>query len=148
MSPLLSLLLSFTRKTLFVLVALAAVAATACSSSPAAPSAGLNETVILKLGQSVRVSDARLTLKFDAVNGDNRCPGDALCITGGDAVVAITVTPFVGQAAAYELHTGGVGVARHGDYLISLEQLSPYPFSSRPFDPASYEASLRVSPAR
>lgn len=128
-----------------LLVAVVGLVGGGCSDAPTSPSSGLDETVVLKLGNSVRVTDARFTMKFEAVTADSRCPGDALCITGGDAVVAITVSPFTGQPTGYELHTGGLDTVRHGEFTISLEQLAPYPFSSRPFDPASYEASLRVS---
>lgn len=126
---------------------LLALVAEGCSSSPSAPSADLNESITLSLGQTVRLSEARFSLTFDGVSSDSRCPGDAICITGGDAVVDVTVAPWVGSAVRYQLHTGGVGEVRHGSYTIALEQLMPYPFSSRPFDPASYQATLRVTQA-
>lgn len=119
-----------------------------CADSPSAPSGALNEPVTLAVGESVRVSDARLTLIFEGVTNDSRCPADAICISDGDATVMVRVAPFVGQAARYELHTGGPSSVRHGDFTIAVDQLSPYPFSLRPVDPSSYKAVLRVTSAR
>lgn len=136
------------RELTFMVAVLLAVVAEGCARSPTTPtgpSGDLNESFTLSLGQTVRLSEARFSLTFDAVSSDSRCPGDAICITGGDAVVEITVAPWVGSAVHDQLHSDGVGQVRHGSYTISLEQLMPYPFSSRPFDPASYQATLRVT---
>ena len=34
---------------------------------------------------------------------------------------------------------------RHREYKVELLELSPYPFSSRPFDPSEYRARLRIT---
>lgn len=49
---------------------------------------------MLAPGQSVSV-DSALRRRFVAVIGDSRCRGDALCITGGDAIVRID--PFASR---------------------------------------------------
>lgn len=59
--------------------------------SPVSPGP-LDHQLVLAPGQSVSV-DPALRLRFVAVIGDSRCPGDALCITGGDAIVRITPSP-------------------------------------------------------
>lgn len=125
-------------------VALAGIIA--CEAGPTAPSAPLNEPIVLEVGRSVRVADARVTLRFDGVTGDSRCPADAFCVLGGDAIVVVTVTPSVGATARYELHTAGPSTVRHNGFTVRLEELSPYPFSARPIDPSTYQATLRVTP--
>jgi hypothetical protein len=48
-------------------------------------------------------------------------------------------------AVSYDLRTGFESPARHQDLTINLVSLDRYPFSSRPFDPADYRATLRVT---
>ena len=121
------------------------LAMTACADkSPATPSP-VSREVVLAPGQAVAVGEAGITLRFDGVSGDSRCPGDAICITGGDALVRIAVIPTHGGGQAYDLHTGDMRPVTHADLTIALVELAPYPFSSRPIEPADYRATLRVS---
>ena len=122
------------------------LAATACSeSSPAAPSVPLNERFTLAPGQSVEVDGASFRLEFLGVTGDSRCPADAVCIWGGDAVVHVRALDP--GRTDFELHTGDVsqGSAVHGQVQITLEELQPYPFSSRTIAPGDYRATLIVT---
>ena len=52
-------------------VAAAALLAPACSEAPNAPSGPLDKQVTLGRGQSARIDEARLTLRFDTVSGDS-----------------------------------------------------------------------------
>ncbi|MGH9310674.1 MAG: hypothetical protein ACRD1U_14955 [Vicinamibacterales bacterium] len=103
----------------------------------------MDSKVVLAPGeQSVVASD--LSVRFLEVVGDSRCPGDALCITGGDAIVRVDVT--AGEInATRDLHTGVTQPVTVDGVRIELLQLDPYPFSSRPpIEPADYRATLRV----
>jgi hypothetical protein len=128
-------------------LALAAVAllVPACADPPAAPSGPLDTQITLARGQSARVDEAGFTLRFDTVSGDSRCPLDALCIQGGDAIVKVSVMPYRGRTTQYDLHTATPASATHGSVTLTLEELSPYPFSSRPFDPSEYRARIRLT---
>jgi hypothetical protein len=90
-------------------------------------------------------SVAGIRVRFVGVFGDSRCPADAFCIQGGDAVVRIDVLGVSGASSTYDLHTGDMQPIRHGELTIALENLSPYPFSSRQIAPGEYRATLRVS---
>lgn len=109
--------------------------------SPVSPGP-LDHQLVLAPGQTVRV-DSALRLRFVAVVGDSRCPGDALCITGGDAIVRIDITA-AGLSAERDLHTGDMQPVTHQGVRVELVSLDPYPFASRPFDPSEYRATLRV----
>ena len=100
---------------------------------------------MLAPGESAQVSTASLVVRFDRVSGDSRCPADAVCIQGGDAIVHVHVTG--GGTADYELHTGDASRASvtHGSFRISLIDLQPFPFSSRTIQQSEYRATLRVS---
>lgn len=110
--------------------------------SPLEPSP-VDRQVVLGPGDQAVIAEAGISLRFEGVTGDSRCPADALCVTGGDAIVKVAVPTGNGRAD-YELHTGTEAPVTHGDLTISLVQLMPYPFSSRPIDPRDYRATLRV----
>jgi hypothetical protein len=92
------------------------------------------------------IADAGISVQLIGVTGDSRCPADALCIQGGDAVVHVRV--FDASApSVYELHTGDSrrASAAHRDLRIELLELQPYPFSSRTINPSDYRATIVVS---
>src|SRR5262245_38337142 len=129
------------------LALVAILSLTACASdAPTAPNGPVDARVVLGPGQTADIANAAVRLRFVGVMGDSRCPGDALCIPGGDAVVRIDVLPTAGGLATYDLHTGNMQPARHGDLTIALVELTPYPFSSLPpIKPGDYRATLRVT---
>lgn len=59
------------------------------SKSPSTPSTPLNTQIVLAPGQSSDIAGTPLRVQFLSVVSDSRCPGDALCIQAGDAVVRV-----------------------------------------------------------
>ena len=131
---------------LLIVVALCLLSATACQDSPSQPTVPLNQQFTLAPGEAATVTGASLQVRFVRVTGDSRCPGDAICIQGGDAIVQISVGNRNGSAD-YELHTGDSSrsAVSHAGFRVELVSLEPYPFSSRPFSPDQYRAILKVS---
>jgi hypothetical protein len=118
---------------------------TGCDESITGPTIPLNTEFVLAPGSSAVIEGASLSVRFNGVTGDSRCPGDAICIQGGDAIVAVTVTSR-GGTRNHELHTGNMQPVKHDDVTISLVQLAPYPFASQgPIQPDEYRATLRVT---
>ena len=119
---------------------------TACDS-PTAPSVGVDERFTLSPGESARVASTDVTLTFLDVQGDSRCPADAICIQGGDAIVRVRAAGG-SRTETLELHTGDSSRAS-ADIRTSkvvLTELQPYPFSSRPpIGAGDYRATLVVS---
>jgi len=126
--------------------ALMALSVTACAAAvPSAPTGAVDTRVVLAPGEMADIAAAGIQIRFQGVTGDSRCPGDALCIQGGDAVVRIDVLEPGGAASAHDLHTGDMKPIYQRDLTIALEGLSPYPFISRPIAPGDYRATLRVT---
>ena len=124
------------------LLALCLLPAAAClGNSPAAPTP-VNREVVLAPGQTVEVTTA-LSVRFVSVIGDSRCPGDAICIQGGDAIVRIEIESGAGRGQR-DLHTGTLAPVSFDGVELRLVDLQPYPFSSLPFDPRDYRATLRI----
>ena len=133
------------RPSLLILLVVPLLLGTGCTEkSPVGP-AQLDERFTLAPGEAAAVRGTSLRVTFLQVTGDSRCPADAFCIQGGDAIVHVRASD--GGTAGYELHTGDQarGAAAHGGFRITLEQLSPYPFSSRTIAPEEYRATLTVS---
>lgn len=136
-------LTSFPAARLIAPVALLLIA-TACDESPSGPTAGLDTAFTLAPRQTTAIAGTDMTVRFDGVAGDSRCPADAICILGGDAQVQITVEG-IGARRHHDLHTGTMAPVRHDDFTIALIELAPYPFSSRTIAPGEYRATLRVT---
>jgi hypothetical protein len=133
-------------RTLFAVFCL--LTATGCDeNSPAAPAVPLNERFTMAPGDRVVVEQAALGVEFLRVSGDSRCPADAVCVLGGDALVQIRASSAAAGTREYDLHTGDSSraSATHGPARIELVELQPYPFSSRTIPPDEYRATLRVT---
>lgn len=125
---------------------LSLVAVAACDEAVSGPTVVVNERFTLAPGEVATVRDVDVRVRFEFVTGDSRCPADALCIQGGDALVHVSVIDD-GTTSSYELHTGDSSRATvtHKQIRIALVELQPYPFSSRTIAPGDYRATLTVS---
>lgn len=115
-----------------------------CDESFTGPTYPLDSRFTLAPGELAGIERAGVRVRFNGVEGDSRCPADAVCVWGGDARVLVSVLSADGRAD-YELHTGDMQPVRHGSLTIALEELAPYPFSSSAIDPGDYRATLRVT---
>ena len=127
-----------------VIILCSVVLMTACDRSPTGATVPINSEFVLAPGQRAVIDGADISIQFEGVEGDSRCPADAFCIQGGDARVRVEVRSARGHRE-YELHTGDMQPVRHDDVTIHLVQLAPYPFSSRTIAPEEYRATLRVT---
>ena len=108
---------------------------------------GVDERFTLSPGESARVAATDVRLTFLDVQGDSRCPADAICIQGGDAVVRVRANSG-SRTETLELHAGDSSraSAQYQDFKVALTELQPYPFSSRPpIAAGDYRATLVVS---
>jgi hypothetical protein len=132
-------------RTITLLICL--LTATACDEKSAVgPSIPLNEQFTLRANESVVIEDAGLGVQFLRVTGDSRCPADAVCIQGGDAIVHVRAIDRAGSVD-YQLHMGDSSraSAMHGSARITLVRLEPFPFSSRTIAADEYRATLTVT---
>jgi|SoiMethySBSTD1v2_1073268.scaffolds.fasta_scaffold2708104_2 hypothetical protein len=122
--------------------------ALACSAvSPDAPS--LDRDFELRAGATARIDGSDLTVRFDGVPNDSRCPTDVQCISAGDATVELHVSGGGAADASHEVHTHDEPhEARHGAWSVVLVKLEPRPVSTRPTPRGDYLVTLRVSRAR
>ena len=101
----------------------------------------------MTLAPGASTSYGSLKVTFVRVTADSRCPGDAICITAGDAQVAIEIEGF-GPPRSAELHLvePGKRSITQGGYTTTFETLAPYPFLSLgPIAPAAYRATFKIA---
>lgn len=120
------------------IVAVVVTAGCLNATSPATP---IDRELVLAPSQRAQVPGTDLSIRFEGVMGDSRCPADALCVLGGDAIVRIVVN----DNSQYDLHTGNMQPVQHEEVTIALVQLQPYPFSGRTIEQSDYRATLRVT---
>jgi hypothetical protein len=125
------------------LLVLAAFALTGCGSSAIAPTTPFTRELTVAPGPATNVVDG-VSVVFRGVAGDSRCPGDAICMTGGDAVVQLRLNDG-GTQSDVDLHTGSLQPVTVRSLTVALIELTPYPFVSRPIAPADYRAKIRIT---
>ena len=97
----------------------------------------------MKIGETIGVGDLRLT--FRSVEGDSRCPIDAVCVWAGDAEIALKIEQG-SQAAVAALHTMlEPKKTEWNGYTVSLVSVLPAPRAASPIDPKDYRAQLVVT---
>jgi len=103
----------------------------------------LGRAFSMKIGESITVGDLRLT--FRSVEGDSRCPIDAVCVWAGDGEIALKIEQG-SKAAVAALHTTlEPKKTEWNGYTISLVSLTPAPKASTQTNPADYRAEILVT---
>lgn len=107
--------------------------------------AALDEPFALRVGRSAGISGTPLSVRFDQVAEDSRCPSDVACVWSGNARVLITAVAD-GRLRQMELNTGlepRDGVV--APYVVRLEALQPIPSTSSTVAAEEYVATFRVT---
>lgn len=124
--------------------------APAASLAPPPPSAvAYGTSFSVSAGATRAVGDDGLTLTFEAVTNDSRCPTDVTCIWAGEAVTRLRVAAPGMSAATLTLHTPGGTAPAEAAYAerfgVRLSELRPAPISTRTIAPQEYEGVFVVS---
>ena len=114
----------------------------------------------LGFSQTLKSSQADVSLTFLRVVADSRCPAAAVCIRAGDVTILLKLTPLnpdksAGEAKEFKMtfapkKTGDVIETKVQGYTIRLLAVEPYPISdSNEIPEAKYRALLEVlNPAK
>lgn len=104
----------------------------------------VGDTTFLELPIGTSASNADLSVRFDAVTSDSRCPTEVQCVWEGNAGIRITVTNR-DDTEVYVLNsaTQPQWVA-FLQYVIGFRELSPHPTSVEPPDPDEYVATVAI----
>lgn len=116
---------------------------TACNSPTGVDE--LPTTVSLSVGNSVSLVQQGVTLRFDSVVTDNRCPMGVFCIVAGQAILSFSLTgtnapPSGRLLLASDRPDSTLGV------VLSAEEVTPFPRTDQPPpDRRAYHIRLRIA---
>jgi hypothetical protein len=119
----------------------------------------LDEEFTLSQGQSATLAETALTLTFESVTADERCPSELECAVSGPVTVLLTVQQGDGAATDLILQTftdndghapdgpfeGIQDRIQIGDYFVRIKDVVPYPVRSfNEIRKAQYQVTLVV----
>jgi hypothetical protein len=108
------------------------------------------QAFVLGVGEEVVVNgNTILTLRFDEILGDSRCPLDVLCFWEGEATAQLSLASPGEDGIVVDLHTAnspfGESSVEFKEYSITLLDVIPYPeLVSQPIDPSRYKIEIVV----
>jgi len=105
-----------------------------------------DESIVLTLGASHRIPKTDLTVVFEAVVEDSRCPVGTNCVWAGNAVVQLRVDSRSAKPASYRLHTNDRSAQEvvHRDVRLRLSSLTPEPTADGPPKTEDYRLTLSI----
>jgi hypothetical protein len=114
--------------------------------SPTDRSPALGATFNVRLGERATLDAEGLTLTFESVVGDSRCPVGVTCVWEGNARVVVKAERPPAGPEALELNTSARqgAQAAYQVYEVRLLDVRPAPEHGRALDSSSYCVSLQV----
>lgn len=114
---------------------------TACAQTP--QQEDFPQTFELQPKAAKKVSND-LTIRFNTVLGDSRCPAGTQCAWEGNAEILLELSG--GDLATVHLNTGGMfpRTEVYNGYTITLDDLKPYPAQGTIIEESDYTAVLSV----
>lgn len=100
--------------------------------------------VSLRISDSIDVDGGRLSIGFEEVISDSRCPRGYKCVVAGEAKIRIWVL-VAGESRESHVLTGP-GPVRHllsGQYSVQFTTLDPYPEPGRERQPVRATLVIR-----
>jgi hypothetical protein len=94
----------------------------------------------LALNQALTIGST--TLSVHSVTQDSRCPSDVHCIQAGTVTIELYVTNKGGPSTNSTLQTGKI--LQTGNLLISLDDVTPQPLSTRRTSDSEYRFSFTI----
>jgi hypothetical protein len=101
----------------------------------------LNDTVNVKVCQTVRLSNGELVFQFDSVLDDSRCPIGVECLWQGNASILLKFPDHIDTLNTFYEQ----GQVEYGNYKVRMIDLLPWPIWQQPIDKNTYVARLKVT---
>ena len=133
----------------------------ACQTANPTIEAAVNSEFTLARDQSARIKTTDMTITFNSVLSDDRCPIEVECAASGPVTISLSIqregddfpnnvtletfTDEEGRAPASEFE-GIDASADIGDYLIRVVGVLPYPRNLSGIKASDYQATLVVTP--
>ena len=129
-----------------VIAAIAIFPSTGCSNNQVAVTIGLGEEFTIGVGDSAQIAGEDMTITFNEVIGDSRCPQNVTCVWEGVASSKITIT-YRGENHSTVLNQPGLtekATDTFIDYTLTYS-LNPYPREGKEISPNEYRLTLTIT---
>ena len=100
----------------------------------------LGESFELKAGEAIVITGAPVGFRFDSVLYDGRCPEGVECFWAGYAAIVLSFADEKDTMNTIDRYK-----VSKGDYIVTLQKLSPYPKVRQQIPKDSYVAQFNVS---
>ena len=111
-----------------------------------APEPELDRAFDLEVGESATLEAQSLTVRFDSVTSDSRCPKDVSCFVAGEAVTLLELT-YSGKSSmvTFRVPPGDGDTQDHEGWSIAIVALEPQTNSRRRIPKDDYVATILVT---
>jgi len=104
--------------------------------------------ISVPLNQTVVAGQTGLSVQFDKVESDSRCPVNAKCLWSGVAIIKATVKNQKGESKALRLSTVNYESYNNTEEVfgkdITLLELLPAPIAGKPAKPEIMPATIKL----
>lgn len=116
------------------------------AAPPAQPARATPSTaIVLSPGQPTSIDGTPLTLTFDAVSEDSRCPTGVTCIYAGTVSLTFRLAGGEDPQRSATLRLNGADrETMHSGYRITLVAVTPSPAAGETIEPSVYRATVEV----
>ncbi|HET8864710.1 MAG TPA: hypothetical protein VFM80_03360 [Gracilimonas sp.] len=112
-----------------------------CQDSVITVNPEIGETFKIKYGESLVFQDEQISVRFDELAEDSRCPDDVACVWAGNARIIIQLNDLEADLNTYS----DPKEANISQYNVKLLSLSPYPKAEENINKEDYTAELLVT---
>lgn len=128
----------------------------ACSSSPETRSdppadtqpepslTMVGDTAFLALPLGRSADNGEISVSFDAVTEDSRCPSGVQCVWAGNAGIRLTLESADRTQVSILNSTLDPKQVSFAGYAVGYRDLTPYPAAAEPHGPDAYVATIAV----
>lgn len=133
-------------RTIVTFAAIALISLNGCSNNQVAVTVGLGEAFTLGVGQSARIAGEDMTVTFNGVIGDSRCPQNVTCVWEGVASSNVTII-YGGINYSIVLNQPGLTEQAEDTFLnyTLIYSLNPYPREGEVISPNEYRLTLTLT---
>ena len=108
----------------------------------------VGDTAFLELPLGRSADNGEISVTFDAVSEDSRCPREVQCVWAGNGAIRLTLTGGDETEVVILNSTLEPREATFGPYTVGFRDLTPYPVSGESFDRAEYAARIAIVDTR
>ena len=118
---------------------------TGCAGSDGFVKADLGQEVSLRIGQTAQIENEQLSIRFNGISGDSRCPRGVQCFWAGEVKCDVTVT-YQGASSNITLTQPGIREPYPETYkgYLFIISVQPYPEAGKQISTAEYRLKMTV----